>query len=373
MTLPIGSKAFLGSFDATISAFGVISDLDTPDQVEYTIEGFGPNAVLSTAAIQGDVGPPGNNAPLGNRQFPTLDSTDDLPLNLTDDPVDIGKFWIIRVFDTDANEVGSNWAMWNGTDYEIYKEGMPGQVGPVPKVTPVFKAVTATDAEAWDTVDQGNGYRITKTGSDASPTWTMEINREIIRGPAGTGTDWAHYGAGSGLTGTEATNDVPQFDGTKYVPAPLERIVPQGFTFPEGHFTDAALQIGTRVTVGTCLLPPIDHDVVPWVQAHFRVTGIELDTDPFIIGMEIRLGSPTGTLVARGFGNVSGYTDLQPHSSTASTPNDAITPTNGRAVIPANSTGAAATLYVNTFNDGASGLYNFYAAGGQVSALLLPI
>jgi hypothetical protein len=41
MPLPIGSKQYLGSFDATIHAFGTISDLDTPDLVEYSIEGFG--------------------------------------------------------------------------------------------------------------------------------------------------------------------------------------------------------------------------------------------------------------------------------------------------------------------------------------------
>lgn len=368
MTLPIGSKQFLGVFDTTVSAFGVISDLDTPDQVEFTMEGFGSNAVLYTAAIQGDKGDPGNNAPLGNRQFPVLNSTDDLPQNLTDDPVDIGKYWIIRVFDSDANEVGSNWAMWNGTDYEIYKEGTPGQVGPVPKVTPVFILVTADEAALWSTADQANGYRITKTGSDASPTWTIEINREIIRGPAGTGSDWTLYTAGG-----EAVGDIPQWNGSDYVPVTVEHVVPQMFTYPEGHFSSIALAIGTRVTIGTCLIPPIDHDVVPWVTGHFRLTGIEADTTPFIIGVEVRLGSATGTVVARGYGNITGYVNLIPHASTASTPNDAITPTNGRAVIPANSTGAAATLFVNAYNDGAAGLYSFDAAGAQLALQAIPV
>ncbi|WP_104151092.1 phage tail protein [Mycobacterium intracellulare] len=368
MPLDQGSKVYLGSFDTTVHAFGVISDLDTPDQVEFTMEGFGSNAVLNYSVIQGDPGPPGNNAPLGNRQFPTLDSTDDLPQNLTDDPVDIGKFWIIRVFDEDGNEIGSNWAMWNGTDYEIYKEGMPGQVGPVPKVTPVFNLVTADDAATWSTVDQGNGYRITKTGSDASPTWTFDVNREILRGPAGVGSDWNLYTGGG-----EAVGDLPQWNGSKYVPTPLEHIVPQMFTYPEGHFSDVALAIGTRVTIGTCLIPPIDHDVVPWVTGHFRLTGVELDTTPFTIGVEVRLGSATGQVVARGYGNITGYVTVIPHASTASTPNDAITPDNGRAVIPANSTGGPATLFVNAYNDGAAGLYSFSAAGAQLAVQALPV
>lgn len=369
MSMPIGSKVYLGSFDTTINAFGVISDLDTPDQVEFTIEGFGPNAVLNTSVIQGDPGPPGNNAPLGKRQFPTLDSTDDLPQNLTDDPVDVGKFWIIRVYDDDANEIGSNWAMWNGTDYEIYKEGMPGQAGPVPKVTPVFRLVTATEAATWSSIDQGNGYKITKTGSDASPTWTFEVNREIIRGPAGVGSDWNLYEIGG-----EAVENIPQWDGEKYVSAPLNHVVPMMFTYPEGHFTSLPLAIGTSIGIGTCLIPPIDHDVVPWVTGHFRLTGIELDTTPFIIGVEVRLGHPfSGPVVARGYGNITGYVTLIPHASTAGSPNDAITPDNGRAVIPANTTGSGATLFVNAYNDGAAGLYSFDASGAQLAVQAIPV
>lgn len=368
MPLAIGSKVYLGSFDTTVHAYGVLSDLDTPDQVEFTMEGFGSNAVLNSQVIQGDPGPPGNNAPLGDRQFPTLDSTDDLPLNLTDDPVDVGKFWIIRVFDDDANEIGSNWAMWNGTDYEIYKEGMPGQVGPVPKVTPVFNLVTESESETWTNTDQGNGYRITKTGSDASPTWTFDINREILRGPAGTGTNWALYEVGG-----EEVENIPQWDGEKYVSAPLNHVTPMMFTYPEGHFTDTPIAIGTRITIGTAVLPPIDHDVIPWVLGHFRLTGVEFDTTPFIIGVEVRLGSPTGTLVARGYGNITGYVTLIPHASTAAQPNDAITPDNGRAVIPANTTGANATLYVNAFNDGAFGVYSYSAAGSQLAVQAMPV
>ncbi|MDM3894741.1 hypothetical protein [Mycobacterium intracellulare] len=368
MPLDQGSKVYMGSFDTTVHAFGVISDMDTPDQVEFTMEGFGSNAVLNYSVIQGDKGPPGNNAPLGKRQFPTLNSEDDLPKNLTDDPVDIGKYWIIRVYDEDGNEIGSNWAMWNGTDWEIYKEGMPGQVGPVPKITPVFKLVTAAEAATWSATDQGNGYRITKTGSDASPTWTIEINREIVRGPAGEGVDWALYEKGA-----EAVGDIPQWKGDHYEPVALEHIVPQMFTYPEGHFSSTALAIGTRITIGTALIPPIDHDVVPWVTGHFRLSGIEFDTTPLIIGIEVRLGSPTGTLVARGYGNITGYVTLIPHASDAGHPNDAITPGNGRAVIPANSTGAPATLYVNAFNDGAVGIYNFDPAGAQLSVLANPV
>lgn len=368
MPLPIGSRQYLGSFDSTIHAYGVISDLETPDMVEYSIEGFGPNAMLETSAIQGEQGPPGNNAPLGQRQFPILDSVDDLPQNLTDDDVDLGKYWIVRVFDEENNEVGSNWAMWNGSEFEIFKMGMPGQAGPVPRITPVFRVVTEADTESWANSDKANGYRITKTGSNASPMWTAEINREIIRGPAGVGSEWNLYDDGG-----ENLGALPTWNGAKFTPVVPSYAVPKMFTYPEGHFASVGLAIGTRITIGTALLPPHDWDIVPWVTGRFRLTGIEFDTTPFIIGVEVRLGSPTGQVVARGYGNITGYVSLGPHASTAYFPNDAITPDNGRAVIPANSTGSAATLFVNAYNDGAAGLYSFDAGGAQLAVQTIPV
>lgn len=372
MTTQIGDKVFLGSIlGVTIHAFGVISDLDTPDMVEYTIEGFGSNAVLSTSVIKGDQGIRGDAAPLGKRQFPVYDSFEDLPSNLTDDPVDIGKYWIVRQWDEEEppNQIGSWWYMWNGTDYEQFKMGEPGQPGPVPDVSPVFQLVQAVDISSWDPVDQANGYRIIRTGNSYQPTWTFQVNRELLRGPAGTGSAWALYDDGG-----EAVGDLPVWDGTKYVPTAQEVVAPKFFTYPEGHFESVPLAIGTRVPIGTALIPPVAHDVVPYVQGHFRLTGIEADTTPFIIGVEVRLGNPTsGQVVARGYGNITGYVNLIPHASTASTPNDAITPDNGRALIPANSSGTASTLYVNAFNDGAAGLYNFDSTGAQLSVLAVQV
>jgi hypothetical protein len=238
-----------------------------------------------------------------------------LPQNLTDDDVDLGKYWIIRVFDEDANEVGSNWAMWNGTDFEIYKEGMPGQAGPVPRITPVFRLVPDDDTDAWANSDKANGYRITKTGSDASPTWTMEANRELLRGPAGVGSEWNLY-----TDGDEELGALPTWDGTKYAPVVPSHAVPKMFTYPEGHFASVGLAIGTRITIGTALIPPIDWDTVPWVEGRFRLTGIEFDTTPFIIGVEVRLGSPLGQVVARGYGNITGYVNLWVRTSPRRTP-----------------------------------------------------
>lgn len=369
----VGDKVYLGSIlGVNIHAYGNVSDLDTPDQVAYTIEGYGPNALLDFSVLQGQQGIPGSNAPLGHHQFPIYDSVDDLPTNLTNDPVDIGKYWIIRQWDNNEppNQIGSWWYMWDGNAFEQFKMGEPGQIGPVPSVTPVFQLVNAADTVSWGAVDQGNGYRIIKTGSDYNPVWTIQVNKELLRGPAGVGSSWALYKAGG-----EAVGNVPIWDGAEFAPgAPVVK-VPKFWTFPEGSFQSNPLAEGTRVPIGSAQIPQIPWDTVPYVQGHFRLTGIEFDASPFIIGVECRLGNATsGPVVARGYGNITGYVNLQPHASTAQTSSDAITPDNGRAVIPANTVAPAArTLYVNAYNDGLAGFYNFDATGAQLSVLAVPV
>lgn len=361
--LTIGDKVPLGNFMANIQAFGVVGDLDTPDQTYFTIEGFGSNAMLTTTVLIGPVGPAGSSAPLGKREFPVFDSVDDLPTNLTDDDVDIGKYWVVRQWDEldPPNQIGSWWYMWNGFEYEQFKMGEPGQAGPVPDVEYTFQLVDS---------DVTSSVKTTQTGDLFHPSVLVQIYKELIRGPQGPASAWNLYTAPS----PPEVGDTLVWNGSKYAPSLTGLVVPKFYTFPEGGFASSSLNIGTRVPIGACLIPPLEFDTVPYVQGHFRVTGIEFDTTPFIIGVEVRLGNATsGPVVARGFGNISGYAFLTPHASTAATPNDAITPSNGRAVIPAGATGAAATLYVNAFNDGATGLYNFDATGAQLSAMMIPV
>jgi hypothetical protein len=364
----IGNKVYLGSvLGVNIHAFGTISDLDTPDQCAFTIEGYGNTATLDTNAIVGPPGPAGSSAPLGKRMFPIYDSVDDLPTNLTDDDVDIGKYWIVRQWDENdpPNQIGSWWYMWNGSQYEQFKMGEPGQAGPVPNITWNFQVVDSDDPAL-----DGGDVKTQETGSDYTPSVTVWVNKELIRGPEGPASAWDLYNEPT----APEVGDTLIWSGTKWEPSATGLVVPKFYTFPEASFVSTGLEIGTRVPIGNALIPPLEWDAVPYVQGHFHVTGIEFDTTPLIIGVEVRLGNATsGTVVARGFGNISGYAFLTPHASTATSANDAITPDNGRAVIPSGATGAAATLYVNAYNDGATGLYQFDATGAQLSVMMIPV
>jgi hypothetical protein len=369
MTLSLGDRVYLGSIlGVTLNCYGTVSDLDSPDQVAFSIEGFGSNALLNTSGFVGPKGDTGDNAPLGHRQFPVFDSVDDLPTNLTDEEVDIGKYWVVRQWDTNdpPNQVGSWWYMWNGTQYEQFKMGEPGQAGPVADTTYVFQVVASTVT---------TGVKVTQTGDPYHPNVLVQIYEELIRGPQGPNAAWDLYSGANVPT----LGDTLTFNGTKFLSTPLVVPATKFWTVPETAFTSITLAIGTHVPLGHFTIPPLDFDCVPVVHGHLRITGIEADSDPFIVGAEVRLGaggeSGGGTLVARGYGNISSYAHIVPHGSgsDSGSASDAISPTNGRAVIPAGATGAAATLYVNAYNDGLTGLYNFNRRGAQISVQAVPV
>lgn len=360
----LGDSVYLGSFLSQNHVYGVVSDLDTPDMTSASWEIAAGNGLISVRALIGPTGPAGEPMFILKLQQQVFDEVDDLPVNLDDVDADVGKYWIVREFDEDGNAVSSKAYVWFGTRYEWFPMGTQGPPGPVPIITPTFELVESSTGITTETL---------VTGDDYHPSWHTKINKELIRGPAGPSMALRSAPDYDG-TGGEAVGDAMVWNGTDYAPTPIGTIVPKFYTMPEAAFVDVPLAIGTSVALGVFVVPPMDWDCVPYVHGHLRITGVEADIDPMIVGAEVRLGNATtGAVVARGYGNISTYAFLTPHASTATTPNDAITPTNGRAVIPAGSTGTAASLYINAFNDGIAGIYNFEKRGAQISILLLPV
>jgi len=296
-------------------------------------------------------------------QQQVFDDPADLPMNLTTEDSDLGRYWIVREFDVDGNPIFSQAYVWYGTHFEVFPMGSQGPVGPVPIITPTIELLDPDNTSLQN--------EVLVTGDDYHPSWHMKL--KAPRGPVGPSTTIASAPDVDMGDGAEI-GDALVWNGTDWAPTPIGTIVPKYYTMPEAAFVNVPLAIGTSVPLGAFVIPPQDWDCVPYVHGHMRITGLEADADPFIVGAEVRLGHAlTGVVVARGYGNISTYAFLTPHASTTATPNDAITPTNGRAVVPAGSTGAAATLYISAFNDGLAGLYNFEKRGAQVSVLLLPV
>ena len=363
ITPQIGDSVYLGTIAGNLHIHGVISDLDSPDQVSGSLEVDGPNMLLSLRAIQGPPGPAGDNAPVWDLQQQIFDTADDLPDTLTDEDVDIGKLYMVRQFDEDGNPTSTRAYIWFGTHWEWFIMGYAGPAGPVPIIT--------WNVELLDPDDDDLENEIVQTGDNYYPSLLLKI--KAPRGPVGPSTSIADA-PDVDFTTPPATGDSLVYDGSNWVPLPAATIRPLFYTVPEAAFTDVLLGFGTVVQILAWEIPPVEWDVVPYVTGQCRITGLEGDFDPFIIGAQVRLGNPTaGTLVARGYGNITSYVDLKPHTSTTSTPNDAITPDNGRALVPSSAIGPARTLYASAFNDGIAGAYHFSKAGAGLGVLLIPV
>jgi hypothetical protein len=363
ITPQIGDSVYLSTLLGQLHIHGVISDLDTPDQVSGSLEVDGPNMLLSLRAIMGPPGPAGTNAPIWDLQQEVFDSADDLPNNLTDESIDIGKLYMVRIYDEDANPISTRAYLWMGTHWEWFIMGYAGPAGPVPVITWQFELLDPDDDELENEITQVGG-------DNFYPSMLMKL--KAPRGPVGPSTSIAEAPDVDFSTPPEA-GDSLVYDGENWVALPSATIRPLFYTVPQAAFTDVPLAFGTSVQICAWEIPPCEWDVVPWVEGILRLTGIDFDSDPFIIGAEVRLGHPTaGTLVARGYGNIATYVNLHPHTSTNTTPNDAIAPGNGRAVVPTGSSGGDRTLYVSAFNDGLAGVYNFTKNGAGLGVILFP-
>lgn len=351
MPIP-GQDVYLGSILTNVHLWGIISDLDTPSMMSGSFEILGHDGAITLDALVGPKGNPGVNAPIVDMQWEDFEIPEDLPQNLTDEDIDIGKAWWI----------GNQVYVWDGVEYHIRAMGTPGPPGPVPNIAPSVELLDPDDNDLESSIEV--------SGTATNPGWLLKL--KAPRGPTGASgpiRDAADYDNSL----APVSGDAIIWNGTKFQALAITNLSPKFFSMPEANFTNFT-GLTTRQQIGSLVIPPLEHDWVPYINGHIRAIGVEADSDPLILGCEVRLGHPTtGELVARGFGNSSTWTTIVPHFSMPSAPNDAMTPTNDVAVVQAGATGAATTLYVNLFNDGITGAYIFNKKNAQLSVLCVPV
>ncbi|CQD07314.1 bacteriophage minor tail subunit [Mycolicibacterium conceptionense] len=352
-TPPPGSDVYLGSVLTKVHLWGMISDLDTPSGMAVgSFEILGDDGAIVMDALVGPQGTPGQNAPIVDMQWDSIDTPEDLPDNLTDEPVDVGKAWWI----------GNQVYVWDGDQYRVKAMGTQGPPGPVPNIAPSVQLLDPDDPDLESTIEV--------SGTAANPGWLLKL--KAPRGPRGlnaTIRDATDYDD----TSAPEIGEAIVWNGTNFQAQSIGNIMPRFFTVPEANFTSFT-GMTTRQQIASFVIPPQEFNWVPMVQGHIRAVGAEADSDPLILGCEVRVGHPTtGQLIGRGFGNSSTWTTIVPHVSMPSAQSDAITPTNGMAVVPAYATGQAATVYVNLFNDGIGGVYIFNKKNAQISVLCIPV
>lgn len=374
MTLPLGSIVHLTSVMIKAHTKAVQTMPDTPNMYSADLEVMDDHGGMDLKNILGKTGVDGQ-AQFAYRNMDDgtpYGSVNELPNGLTDSNDDVGKYWVIPVY----NEFGvvvEQWAwVWRGTaiGYRKTYMGSIGPAGPVPKIRPSADLIDPDDISFVDT-----------GGSTLAPTW--RFNTAVPVGPSGP--PLPIYDMPDFKQDTIPNPSVLMHDGTRGTQSPVlgkhmwkatsvEALTPQFFSVPESAFADhtgtfSNIKESAVVTVGSFLLPAQNFDWTPVVWGH---TSTGRFINPFRIGLEVRLGdAKNGLLVARGFGNPRGDVTVLPHYSFGSDKNANVSPTNDYAVIGANDD--TAVLYMNLINEGLFGLYNFKGKNAQLMVLVSPI
>lgn len=368
----VGDVVYLSQAVAKMLFYGVVTSPDSPDQFAASMELQGDQGVVTMPVLVGERGPAGQPC-FALRFQADLDVNEvvDLPKTLTNTEADIGKYYVLDDLDAEGNVVGSSAYIWFGKAWRRMQMGTAGPPGPVPIITPSVELVAP---------DQPT--RVITGGSSYQPSWRLQL--AVPAGPPGPVSSIASAPDTDFVSEQPQPGDVLGFTGkyTKdgdpvWVPVSISSLIPSPYSVPQSAFrSNAPILIGSQqVPIGTFALPQQPFPWTPIVWGHFRVGGFELDKDPLLIGSEVRLGNPvSGPLIGRGFGSPFGITNVMPHYSSPSSPSTAITPTNGRAVVPPNHANPAqGTLYINLWNDGAIGAYGFDPADAQLFVMVVPM
>lgn len=359
MTAPIpGDPVYLGSFLSNTHWYGIVGDGETPAMQVATMEAVGQDAVIALDALKGDKGDQGDPADIVKMQWDSeIDDVSDLP-------TDSAANGFER--ELTADDVGFAWwidslvYVWTGDHYIAKQMGSQGQTGMTPDISFTMELIDPEDESS-----------VEESGTVNNPVLHFKI--AAPRGPEGPASaiSLASDYDDSQLpeNGQVLTWEADEEGGGLWAPSDFAARHPRMYSVPESAFTNFT-GLAQRQTVLSYTLEAQDYDYVPYVAGHIKAFGVELDTDPLTIGVEVRLGDPiSGQLIGRGFGNIASWSHITPHFSTSGDPTTAVAPDNGVAQVNA---GQQATINVNLYNDGLLGAYIFNKTGAQLTILTVP-
>lgn len=318
----------------------------------------------------------GPTGPAGPAQFPLIPQPDiytdpsDLPAALTNTAADIGKFWIIVQTDGSGNTISVMAYIWYGKQYRKLPFGTQGPEGPYGIIKPFVTLLPP---------DETSTLVVSGAGTMVSP-YSATLDLSIPAGPPGESQPLANFAdinetvpptVGQFLTATST------MVGGHHVwtPQNVGDVPLMPYSVPRSAFT-AQFGInfgGAPATIATFVMPAQAWSWKPIVFGQIRMFEVSLSLNPLQIGLEVRLGSATGTLVGRGFGNdLAGVVTIMPHCSSPGSPTTAMTPTNGTGLVAANTSGGPSTLFVNVLNDGILTVYDYNPSDAELFVLACP-
>jgi hypothetical protein len=370
----IGTLIPLGHVIVKLDVSAQTTMPDTPNGYTAQMQVMADQGDLDTGALAGAQGPPGQiGFQVRENVNPFISGPQQL-VPLPNTPEYIGRYYILQDRD-DQGTVVAQWAyMWYGTSYRRIMMGAWGPPGPVPNITPEVELVPPYDANG-----NANPSFIETSGPRLDPTWLFEL--AVPGGPQGPVGPLYLFPDVDEVTNAPVNGDLLEFTG-KYTlggteiwePRGLGALLPQAWSVPESAFSSYS-GVSQQAPVASFVLPQQKFPWTPVVWGHMGAGGISLSADPLMIGCEVLLGDPTnGIQISRGLGNTLGEVNIMPHYSTPNNKGRTLTPKNEWAVVPANHTNPAeGTIYVNLWNDGQLGIYNFNSQGAQLFVMVKPM
>jgi len=374
-TLPVGSLVYLASYLIRTKLNAETTGPDTPNMYSADLRVMGDQGVMDTNPLRGPRGFKGKHSfQLRLQDEPLCDSPADLPNDLTNTPDDIGKYWEIAILDEWGNVISVESHIWWGESWRKMIMGSYGPPGPVPDIEPHTNLIEPQDYPTYpDTTSW-----VDTAGTTLQPSWIF--NLAVPAGIPGEITDLFDFPDVDTSVVPEfgdlmtATNRYTEGGLQIWEPRSIEPYLPGPWSMPESAFVTYS-GFSQRAAIGSFVIPPQPWPWTPVVWGHLGSGGLTLSATPLMIGVEVLLGDPTkGVQISRGFGNTLGEVNIMSHYSKAKKETEAITPSNRRALVPANHTNPAqGTIYVNLWNDGALGLYDFDPKNAQVFVMVVPI
>jgi hypothetical protein len=360
----IGDLVYLASYLIRVRVSAQNTPPDTPNQYTADLKVMGDQGAMVLDALEGPPGSGGQQTFAFRQQDDAyVNSSADLPTNLTDLPADIGKYFLIDTLDSEGMVTMETAWTWYGTAWRQFMLGTFGPPGPVP----------AIEVEE-NLIPPGEDAYVDTTATTTEPSWDLYLPEPA--GPVGP-VGPLHNFPDVDTSTAPKTFDLLAFNG-KYntagqpiwAPFAINQLLPGPYSMPESAFT-AFTGLTQQALIGSYTIPGQPFEWTPIVWGHLGMTGINLSKDPLLIGAQVLMGDPvSGVQIARGIGSTLGRVVIYPHYTTTANKALTVTPTNQYAMVAANT---AATIHVNLWNDGQQGLYSFHPGGAQLFVMATPV
>jgi hypothetical protein len=178
---------------AYLYMMGIITDVNDPNNIAYTMEAFNNQPVLTVPVLKGQQGEDGPDAITLRFQDKSITDLDSLPTDLGDTVADLGKFWLYAVVDSDDVAIATIIYLWTGTLFGPLSDivglgqgwvqipvGSPGPPGPYPNLSAAELIPTApgngdgpNDSDSWIAINDNSIQTITVTGTPSSGSFKL--------------------------------------------------------------------------------------------------------------------------------------------------------------------------------------------------------